>query len=80
MNAGFKTRLIQDPMQRQREIREWQILKEIEEEKRKSKYKTPVFVVMERERRRRELKEKRATNILLLVFGCLSILTYIRLV
>lgn len=69
-----------DPMQRQREIREWQILKEIEEEKRKSKYKTPVFVVMERERRRRELKEKRATNILLLVFGCLSILTYIRLV
>lgn len=66
-------------MQRQREIKEWQILKEIEEEKRKAKYKTPTFVVMERERRRKELNEKRTVNILLLVFGCVTILSYIHL-
>lgn len=66
-------------MQRQREMREWQILREIEEEKQKSKYKTPAFVVMEMERQRRELREKKILNILLLVFGCVSVLTYIRL-
>ncbi|KAM3723667.1 Chaperone protein DnaJ [Dirofilaria immitis] len=78
-SATYFTYSYKDPMQRQREMREWQILKEIEEEKRKSKYKTPAFVVMERERRRRELSEKRTLNILLLFFGCISMLIYIRL-
>lgn len=66
-------------MQRQREMREWQILMEIEKEKQKSKYKTPAFVIMERERRMKELSEKRTVNILLLAFGCVTILMYIRL-
>uniref|UniRef100_A0A8R1U284 J domain-containing protein n=1 Tax=Onchocerca volvulus TaxID=6282 RepID=A0A8R1U284_ONCVO len=76
--ATYFTYSYKDPMQRQREMKEWQILKEIEEEKRNSKYKTPAFLVMERERERRELNEKRTLNILLLFFGCISILIYIQ--
>uniref|UniRef100_A0A915PHB6 J domain-containing protein n=1 Tax=Setaria digitata TaxID=48799 RepID=A0A915PHB6_9BILA len=44
--GAYFTYSYKDPMQRQREMREWQILKEIEEEKRKSKYKTPTFMVL----------------------------------
>ncbi|VDK80373.1 unnamed protein product [Litomosoides sigmodontis] len=77
--ATYFTYSYKDPMQRQREMKEWQILMEIEKEKEKSKYKTPAFVIMERERKMRELSEKRTVNVLLLAFGCLTVLLYIRL-
>lgn len=65
-------------MQRQREMKEWEILKEIEEEKLRNKYKTPTFEVMEMEKKRRKLAEKRALNFLMLIFGFLMITSCIR--
>ncbi|VDK41504.1 unnamed protein product [Gongylonema pulchrum] len=67
-----------DTMQRQRELKEWQILKEIEEEKRKTRYKIPTFLAMEMQRKQRMLNEKRTVNAFILLFGILMTLSYVR--
>ncbi|VDN02193.1 unnamed protein product [Thelazia callipaeda] len=74
--TSYFTYSYKDPMQRQREMKEWLILKEIEEEKLKSKYKIPTFAAMEKERLSRERREKMKSNILLLVSGCLLVFFY----
>uniref|UniRef100_A0A183E9W1 J domain-containing protein n=1 Tax=Gongylonema pulchrum TaxID=637853 RepID=A0A183E9W1_9BILA len=76
--TSYFTYSYKDTMQRQRELKEWQILKEIEEEKRKTRYKIPTFLAMEMQRKQRMLNEKRTVNAFILLFGILMTLSYVR--
>lgn len=63
----------------ERERREWEILKNIEEEKMRNKYKIPTFAAMERDRKLQKENARRQNNICITLFSVLLAFLFVQM-